>query len=107
VIGNILKLLGKLFGKLWVNHGKPPVKTDKKNIFPATEHAETPVNSRVNPKPDKQKIITARPANMPYAEYRMILKEQKQNIKNYLRGRLVVEMNPSDRRERRKRSRLS
>jgi hypothetical protein len=54
VLGNILKLLGKLFGKLWVNHGKPFVKIDKKNIFPTSEQSETPVNLRVNQQP-KQK----------------------------------------------------
>jgi hypothetical protein len=52
-------------------------------------------------------MITARPAGMSLTAYRIIRKEQQQNSKGYLRGRIVTEMAPSDRRERRERERLS
>jgi hypothetical protein len=109
VIGKLLKLLGKLFGKLLINHDKPLVEKGKKTIFSTQERTKTPINSKVNliQKQSKQKIITARPDGMSYEEYRIIRKTQNQNIKNYLHGHLVVEMIPSDRRERRERSRLS
>jgi hypothetical protein len=110
MIGKLIKKLLKFIGKLFANTGKPCENTG----VPAQKKPEMLENTGVNQhhKPEKlpinkTAILTARPKNMGFSEYRAALKEQGQRIKHYLRGRLSVTMEPSSRNERRERARLS
>jgi hypothetical protein len=110
MVGKLIRKLLKFIGKLFANTGKPCENTG----VLAQKRPETLENTKVNQhrKPEKlpiskTAILTARPENMRFSEYRTILREQGQRIKHYLRGRLFVAMEPSSRNERRERARLS
>jgi hypothetical protein len=110
MFGKLIEKLLKFIGKLFANYGKPRENTS----VPVQKKPETLENTTVNRnhKPEKSSInktpiLTARPENMGFSEYRATLKEQGKRVKDYLRGRLLVAMEPSGRRERRERARLS